>query len=67
MSTYVQCPSLIAAVLMILTAVVFGILASFKFGRILLEKVIYFNEGKSKVITSSIVSTVPKSVLIRRI
>lgn len=44
MSAYVQCPSLIAAVLMILTATVFGILASFKFGRSLLEKVIGFNK-----------------------
>ncbi|XP_046635141.1 saccharopine dehydrogenase-like oxidoreductase [Daphnia pulicaria] len=38
MSAYVQFTSLIAAVLMISTATVFGIFASFKFGRSLLEK-----------------------------
>jgi hypothetical protein len=45
----VQCPSLIAAVLMIITAAVFGILASFKFGRTLLEKVSGLSEGKFNV------------------
>ncbi len=49
MSAYVQCSSLFAAVLMILTATVFGILASFKLGRSLLEKVIGFNKGEFNV------------------
>jgi hypothetical protein len=49
MSAYVQCPSLIASVLMIITAAVFGILASFKFGRTLLENVIGLNPGKFNV------------------
>jgi hypothetical protein len=34
---------------MIITAAVFGIMASFKFGRTLLEKVIGFNSGKFNV------------------
>lgn len=46
MSAYVQFTSLIEAVLTILTATVFGIFASFKFGRSLLEKVIGFNKGE---------------------
>lgn len=49
MSAYVQCPSLIAAVLMIITATVFGILASFNFGRSLLEKVVGFDKGKFNI------------------
>jgi hypothetical protein len=49
MSAYVQCPSLIAAVIMIITAAAFGILASFKFGRTLLEKVSGLSEGKFNV------------------
>lgn len=39
MTAYVVCSSLIAAILMVLAATVFGILASFKAGRTLLEKV----------------------------
>lgn len=39
MAAYVECPSLIAAILMLLGAAVFGLFASFKLGRYLLEKV----------------------------
>lgn len=39
MAVYFQCSSIIAAILTILSAVVFGLLASFKVGRSLLEKV----------------------------
>lgn len=38
MSAYVECPSLISATLMLLGAAVFGLFASFRFGRYLLEK-----------------------------
>lgn len=38
MAVYFQCSSIIAAILTILSAVVFGLLASFKVGRSLLEK-----------------------------
>ena len=47
MTAYVQCASFIAAILMILAAVVFGFLASFKFGRQLLEKVNLIEKGFS--------------------
>lgn len=43
MAAYVQCPSLIGAVLMALAGAVFGLLASFKFGRNLLEKVFCYH------------------------
>lgn len=38
MAAYVQCSSLTGAILMVLMGVTFGLLASFKFGRSLLEK-----------------------------
>jgi len=40
MTAYVQCASLLAALITVLSAAVFGILASFKIGRKLLETVI---------------------------
>lgn len=40
MTAYVQCTSLLAAILMVLSATVFALLASFKAGRSLLEKVL---------------------------
>ncbi len=42
MSAYTQCESLFVAFVMILVGIVFGVLASFSFGRKLLEKVIYW-------------------------
>ena len=42
MTAYVKCTSLLAAVLMIMSAAVFGLLASFKIGRSLLEKVLIY-------------------------
>lgn len=39
MTAYVQCSSLLAAIAMVISAVIFGLLASFKAGRNLLEKV----------------------------
>lgn len=40
MTAYVECPSLVSAILMLLGAAVFGLFATFKFGRYLLEKVL---------------------------
>ena len=40
MTAYVKCTSLLAAILMIMSAAVFGLMASFKIGRTLLEKVV---------------------------
>jgi hypothetical protein len=43
---YFQCTSLIAAIIMALSAVLFGLLASFKWGRSLLEKVLILSTNK---------------------
>ena len=48
MAAYVQCSSLLAAVLMILSAVVFGLMASFAAGRRFLEMVLYILIRKNR-------------------
>lgn len=68
MKAYVQCSSLIAAIAMALSAVLFGLLASFKFGRSLLEKVLtlsLFTEVINGVIRNSFLYTVSTIFLLR--
>ncbi len=67
MKAYVQCSSLLAAIAMALSAVLFGLLASFKFGRSLLEKVLtlsLFTEIINSDIRNSFLYTVSKIFLL---
>ena len=70
MTAYVQCASLLAALITVLSAAVFGIMASFRIGRKLLETVIEMltRIGKFKTIAnffSFFFLLVPQIILVR--